>query len=326
MALASVRFLTLFLTDRLRVQDLYDAMRKYLAWRSILTEEAQLNLTTHQKRQVEQQLAAVDTTIIARLLETYQWLLIPTQSRPQDAMQLSALRLTGNGGLAAAAYKKLRAGQLYLTSFAPTSLKLELDRIPLWRSDQVSVKQLVEDFACYLSLPRLKNPTVLLQAISEGVNRLTWIQDGFGYADGYEDTTHRYQGLCGGTLVTITDSHSSALVVKAETASRQLDAERPTAFHPSDASVQSPTLAYQSHPTTPHSVLETPATTGPKRFHGTVVLDSTRVGRDAARIAEEVISHLSGLVGTTVTSTLEIEAALPNNVPDYVVRIVTENS
>ena len=35
----------------------------------------------------------------------------------------------------------------------------------------------------------------------------------------------------------------------------------------------------------------------PKRFHGTVTLDPTRVGRDASRIADEVISYLSGLVG-----------------------------
>jgi hypothetical protein len=40
-----------------------------------------------------------------------------------------------------------------------------------------------------------------------------------------------------------------------------------------------------------------------KRFHGAVVLDTARVGRDASRIAEEVIAHLSGLVGATVTVT-----------------------
>jgi hypothetical protein len=32
----------------------------------------------------------------------------------------------------------------------------------------------------------------------------------------------------------------------------------------------------------------------PKRFHGTVILDTARVGRDASRIADEVIVHLSG--------------------------------
>lgn len=55
-------------------------------------------------------------------------------------------------------------------------------------------------------------------------------------------------------------------------------------------------------------------------------LDATRVGRDAGRIAEEVISHLAGLVGTKVTVTLEIEAEIPSGAPDHVVRIVTENS
>jgi len=62
-----------------------------------------------------------------------------------------------------------------------------------------------------------------------------------------------------------------------------------------------------------------------KRFHGTVMLDPTRVGRDASRIAEEVIAHLSGLVGAKVTVTLEVEAETPSGVPDNVVRTVTEN-
>jgi hypothetical protein len=59
------------------------------------------------------------------------------------------------------ASKKLRTDELYLTSFAPTRLKMELDRVPLWRGDRkesVAVKQLVEDFARYLYLPRLKDP------------------------------------------------------------------------------------------------------------------------------------------------------------------------
>lgn len=65
---------------------------------------------------------------------------------------------------------------------------------------------------------------------------------------------------------------------------------------------------------------------GPKRFHGSVTLDTARVGRDASRIADEVISHLSGLVGADVTVTLEIEAEIPSGAPDHVVRTVTENS
>ncbi|NJO82617.1 MAG: hypothetical protein HC828_07180, partial [Blastochloris sp.] len=49
-------------------------------------------------------------------------------------------------------------------------------------------------------------------------------------------------------------------------------------------------------------------------------------GRDAGKIAEEVITHLVGLVDANVRITLEIEADIPDGTPDNIVRIVTENS
>ena len=64
----------------------------------------------------------------------------------------------------------------------------------------------------------------------------------------------------------------------------------------------------------------------PTRFHGSVSLDATRAGRDASRIADEVITHLAGLVRANVTVTLEIAAEIPDGAPDHVVRTVTENS
>ncbi|GAB1485385.1 hypothetical protein MASR2M79_04320 [Aminivibrio sp.] len=64
----------------------------------------------------------------------------------------------------------------------------------------------------------------------------------------------------------------------------------------------------------------------PKRFHGTVNIEPVRVGVDASKIAEEVIAHLAGLLNAKVTVTLEIEAAIPDGVPENVVRTVTENS
>ena len=69
-----------------------------------------------------------------------------------------------------------------------------------------------------------------------------------------------------------------------------------------------------------------PAPQLPRRFHGAVQLDPTRVGRDAGKIAEEVIAHLTGQVGAEVSVTLEIEAMLPDGASDQIVRTVTENS
>jgi hypothetical protein len=50
-----------------------------------------------------------------------------------------------------------------------------------------------------------------------------------------------------------------------------------------------------------------------------------RLGRDASRIAEEVVQHLTGLVGSRVELTIEIHAELPEGASDKLVRDITEN-
>jgi hypothetical protein len=68
-----------------------------------------------------------------------------------------------------------------------------------------------------------------------------------------------------------------------------------------------------------------PAIAKGKHYRASVPLNSIRVGTEASRVAEEVIAHLSGLVGADVKVTLEIEATLPPGIPDNVIRVVMEN-
>ncbi len=63
----------------------------------------------------------------------------------------------------------------------------------------------------------------------------------------------------------------------------------------------------------------------PKRFYCSATLDSTRLGRDASRIAEEIVSQFAGLSGANINVTLEVEIAIPSGAPESVVRAVTEN-
>jgi hypothetical protein len=70
----------------------------------------------------------------------------------------------------------------------------------------------------------------------------------------------------------------------------------------------------------------TTAQAKPKRFFGSVKLNSQRVGRDAGKIAEEIIQHLTLQPGATVEVTLEIQAQIPEGAPDTTVRTVTENA
>ena len=314
--------------DKTRLQDLDEAARWYLAWESVLGEREQLDLSPHQVKQAETQKEAASGAVTARLPETYQWLLAPVQARPDASMEWQSMRLSGQHSLAARASKKLKGDELLVTGFAATRLRMELDRVPLWRGDHVSIKQIVEDFAQYLYLPRVSDPKVLLNAISDGSTLLTWEQDAYAFADSFDDEAKRYRGLRGGKVVSLPDTDAPGLLVKPDIARRQLDAERAQPPNGGEGAGAGPGggSTVPEGGSGPGEVPPGSPPPQPTRFHGTATLDSARVGRDASRIADEVIAHLSGLVGAKVTVTLEIEAAVPSGAPDHVVRTVTENS
>jgi predicted AAA+ superfamily ATPase len=296
--------------DKTRLQDLDEAVRQYLAWQSILAEKVTLNLDPQQVNYAETQWTEVDGAATARLPETYQWLLVPGQASPQTPITWEELRLSGQDALAVRASKKLRNDELLLTGFAPTRLRMELDRVPLWRNDHVSIKQLTEYFARYLYLPRLSDCALLRHAIEDGLALMTWDRESFAYADSFDEAARRYRELRYGQHVTISDG-DNGLLVRPEAAKRQVEPE-----------VQAPLMIETEQP----HLRAAPGAHRPQRFHGSVTLDSSRVGHDATRIADEVIAHLVALVGSEVMVTLEIKAEIPSGVPENVVRTVTENS
>src|SRR5205809_6858308 len=94
--------------DKMRLQDLDEAVRRFLAWESILDEKDKLDLSPHQVKQADTQKTAADGVVTARLPETYQWLLAPTQASPQVPVTWQTIRLSGHDALAERASKKLR--------------------------------------------------------------------------------------------------------------------------------------------------------------------------------------------------------------------------
>jgi hypothetical protein len=245
------------------------------------------------------------------------------QKRPEPgqafpAVEWQEFRLQGQEWLAERATKKLKNDGLLVTSMAGSILRFEIDQVPLWRGNHVNVKQLVDDFAKYLYLPRVKNAQVILDAIQDGVSRLTWSQDAFAYADYYDATADRYRGLDAGHRATV-QLNSNSVVVKPEVASQQMerDAVPPVGPGPTPPGPR---------PGPPDSSLP-PIEPIPqcRRFHGSAKIDPTRLSRDVDVIASSVVQHLTGLVDAKVTITLEIEAEIPSGAPDSVVRTVTEN-
>jgi hypothetical protein len=322
--------------DEARLRELKAAVRRYLAWKSIWDEREQLNLDPFQSKQADTKRNAADDTVRARIPETWQWLLVPGQPELRGALDWTEIRLQGVGSLASRAGKKLTNEELLLVQMGGVRLRLELDRVPLWRGDDVAVKQLIEDFATYLYLPRLRDPDVLVAAIREGVSQLTWEADTFAYAQGKDEESGRYRALDAGKAVNI-QSEGGALLVKPDVAARQIreEASRRETSAVLGGDTTSPEQPSENgsfqHGGTQgierikDATIDASIARAYRRFYGSVKLDPIRVSRDAGRIADEVIQHLTKLMNSRVEVTLEIQAELPDGLSDKTVRDIMEN-
>ncbi len=325
--------------DRTRLGELEQAVQQYLAWKSIDEERDQLNLDSFQRNQAKTKREGAEDAVKARIPETYSWALVPTQPDPQGGIEWSELRLQGGQGpdsLATRASRKLKGEELLITELAALRLRYELDRA-LWQGrDHLGVKQLWDYMATYLYLPRLRDETVLVRAIESGLATLTWAEDTFAYAEGWDEAAGRYRGMVYGQRARVVFDGQSVLV-KPEAAQRQIEKDEEIAR--ARAAQASGGVSYPvgtSGTVTPAAAHDGPAgysTAAPaasapptvRRYHGTAELDTMRLGRDAGRIAEEIVQHLSTLPGARVRVRLEIEAELPDGVPEGVVRTVSEN-
>ncbi|MCC6443202.1 MAG: ATP-binding protein, partial [Armatimonadetes bacterium] len=310
--------------DADQVAALEEETRRYLAWKSIAEEADMLNLDAYQRREATQGMERSDQTVGLRLNDAYCWLLVPTQEGT-DPMQWEAARLPGGqeNPVAKAARKVRNSGQL-ITQWSPDLLKMDLDRW-LWPdAPHIGLKRVWECLTTYLYLPRLRDEEALLATIREGINSRA-----FGYAGSVGEDGH-YRGLQfgGGAGSIYLDDRS--VLVKPDVAASLLDAQTAgaarTPYPPTGQDREPVKVANGGAGATPALFpSETPGAAQPKRFHGSVQLDPMRVQRDVGQIAEEVIQHLTSLMGSDVKITLEIHATLPEGVPDHLVRTVTEN-
>ena len=320
--------------DATRLRELEQAVRQFLAWSSIWDDRETLNLDQFQMKQADTKRKSAEETVQARIPETYQWLIVPGQPDPQGQVQWTEIRLQGQDSLAVRAAKKLKNEELLMVQLGGLRLRHELDRVPLWRGNHVGVKQLCEDMARYLYLPRLRDEDVLLAAVRDGIERLTWTTETFAYAEGWDEARSRYNGLRGGQQIRVLVDGAS-LLVKPDVAAAQITADQQKATAESGATAGStgtgagattqPAGGRGSTTGTadPPIIVTPPRKLG--RFHGSVQIDPIRLGRDASRIAEEVVQHLAGIVGANVEITLEIHADLSDGATDKLVRDVTEN-
>ena len=211
--------------DEKALGDLLQATAHFLAWKEVDDGWVALNLDASQKSQAETKRGEFDRTVDLRIGQTWIHALCPTQAAPSGPVKWEEVKTTGNDALAQRTSDKLRTDELLVRALGVVRLKMELDRVPLWRGNHVPLRQLLDDWARYVYLPRLKDADVLVSAVKDGVALTTWERDGFAYADGYDEKEKRYQALRVGQQLSSIDPAGPGLIVKPEVARRQIDKE-----------------------------------------------------------------------------------------------------
>lgn len=321
--------------DQAKLADLEDSIRQYLAWASIHKEADKLDLKSSEKDYVVNKKDEAEGIVNLRIAETWIWCVYPYQL-PESINRIDWEEIkvqAQQDGLAGKVCKKLKDEEHLLVTYGADRLKLDLERFNLWQGkNHLEVRQLWEFYATYPYLPRLKDQAGLFKAI-EKVYDGHLFSDRFAYATGYDEAKDSYAGLAAEPGWNFTAS-INGLLVRPEAAQAQLAREREKVMEPVGSPVSSPTSTTRnpvvrrpdtgsSEPSSPERPM--PVSTGPKRFWADIQVDESRIGRDAGRIAEEVVQHLADLPGATVEVTMHVQVHIPDGASEQVVRTVTEN-
>ena len=302
-------------------------VRRFIAWKSIMSEKDELNLDGNQIRETDNNLNRSNQTVELRIKETYCWLLVPFIDQYEDMKTIQWEPSNIGGGdesIVSKAAKKMIQNEQIITNWAPALLQMSLDDL-LWKdSNDIQIKKLWEYLSTYCYLPRLASYSVLEDAILRGVASDEYFALAGAYGkDRYVDLKYNK---------TVFSVNQSDLLVKINVALKQLAAEKQEEPHggsatpaggsgeinPGGGDTQTGGSGLTDGGITP----DTPKNT---RFFMSAKLDTTRVNRDMNNYVQEIIQHLMTVDGSDVELTLEVSVNAPKGIPSSTVRTVSEN-
>ena len=324
------------------VQRLRDAVRTFLAWKSIVedVQNRRIDLGTYQADQAKRAMDGAEDGVKQMVRETYRWLMVPTEEmvRGKLALRWEAVALSASApSVVEAIESKLKEEEWLVSAWSPVHLNRMLNQWYFKEGvTEVSALKVWQDSCQYLYLPRLMNSDVFVQAVTAGCAS----RDGFGYAAAKEG--ERWLGFVFGESALVTMDSDSLLIshdaamqhqqrldeeqrarAAANLASASAGGNAPLAgadVAPQRAVGQGLAHARQD------AAASTPAVVAlPNRFFGTVEVDATTATMDFSTIVNEVIQHFAAQSGVDVTVTVEIEARTKQGFDAGLQRAVKEN-
>lgn len=295
-----------------RLEGLYRAAKRYLAWKSIEGDIADLNLTAQQVTEARKGLERAGKDLETQIQMAWDCLLAPRAERDAASQEVEweCLPLDGaNEGLIHRATRKLSESEAVIERWSPKLLRMELDNL-LWQgADHITVKDLWEKLCAYCYLPRLAGERALLEAIAAGLGTE------FALASGFE--SGRYLNLQFSQVVGAIGK--SDLLVKIEVADGQRPQPAPTPKPgPEDMPGPGPRPGPGPEPPAPSDAPKT-------RFILTAELDPARPVKSVNQLADDILAHVLSCQPGKVSISLEADITAPEGFPPDLVKTVEEN-
>ncbi|MCV0386470.1 MAG: DUF499 domain-containing protein [Nitrobacter sp.] len=299
--------------------------RKYLAWRSIVQDEAlSEGLTRAQFEDASSRMRQAAEGLAQRVRSTWSHVIYPAAE-------------VGNGNATGAAagftldhssvvnrapgkpipqivYDKLKAGGCIVDELGPDTLLAELRKV--WREDtpHVAVATLFDWFASYVYLSRLRDEATLTLSIEKLLGK---IESPVGFARSFDEESGKYEGVTQWSAA-LGSAIASGLLVWRK-ALPVVNAPR------TGVDVGSDTTDGNEKGTGGDTRRGADGNKLPKRFYGSITLEPDKAGLQVAAIAKEILFELGRPNGSSLKISLEIEAASPSGYPDDVVDVVRAN-
>ena len=318
--------------DTKRLDELNEAIRHYLAWDWCNDRVEELNLSPQQVKQVHKNRQNSDEAATARIAQSYHWALVPEQPDAGRPPLMAVEKAEGaNERLAERVTEKLTRAGLLAGSVNARTIRLDLDQrlSKVWGRGHISVGELWTYCCRHPYLTRMRDRSVLDDGALSALSMITWQQDGFALADGYDQQANRYTGL----VLPSGDAHfgqitDTTLLVAPDVAAAQAGEPpaAPAAGGVTEPAVPGPGQEPGPTPTTtPGAAPPTPAPAN-TRYFGVYKIDPERYARDLTRLSQEILQQLTAIDGAQVEVTVEIHARRADGFPEDKVRVVQENA
>jgi hypothetical protein len=142
--------------DAKRAEELDQAAREYLAWKSINDRRRELDLSTQRAAQAEKKFTDADETVNLRITATYQWVLVPAQRDARGALTFEESKAgTTRDRLAERASDRLQRDDRLRAVHGSRNIRIDLDQhlASVWQRGHIRVGDLWDYYCKYVYLP-----------------------------------------------------------------------------------------------------------------------------------------------------------------------------